>query len=107
MPAALRVTWAMQLYATGPEDEKAPPLRSKEAPMRMRRFLYLLLLVATFSCCAVISSVQAQSQPEHLRRAVGVPDKVIRGILRHANVSTTQGSYIKAMDEDVEEAMNR
>ena len=26
-------------------------------------------------------------------------------ILRHANVSTTQGSYIKAMDEDVEEAM--
>ncbi len=40
--------------------------------MKMRRFLYLLLLVATFSCCAVISSVQAQSQPEHLRRPVGV-----------------------------------
>jgi integrase len=36
---------------------------------------------------------------------LGVPDMVIQRILRHANVSTTTGYYIKTIDKDVREAM--
>jgi NTE family protein len=40
--------------------------------MKMRRLLYLLSFIAVFSCCIVISTVQAQSQPERRRRPLGV-----------------------------------
>jgi integrase len=36
---------------------------------------------------------------------LGVPDKVIQRILRHANVSTTANYYIKTADDDVRDAM--
>jgi integrase len=36
---------------------------------------------------------------------LGVPDIVIQRILRHANVSTTTGYYIKTASDDVREAM--
>ena len=36
---------------------------------------------------------------------LGVPDKTIQRILRHANVSTTNTYYIKTADEDVLDAM--
>ena len=36
---------------------------------------------------------------------LGVPDKTIQRILRHANVSTTNTYYIKTADEDVRDAM--
>jgi integrase len=36
---------------------------------------------------------------------VGVPDKVIQRILRHANVAVTQNSYIKTVDADAAAAM--
>jgi integrase len=36
---------------------------------------------------------------------VGVPDKVIQSILRHANVAVTQNSYIKTVDADAAAAM--
>jgi integrase len=36
---------------------------------------------------------------------LGVPDLVIQRILRHANVSTTTGYYIKTATDDVREAM--
>jgi integrase len=36
---------------------------------------------------------------------LGVPDKTIQRILRHANVSTTNTYYIKTADEDVVDAM--
>ena len=38
---------------------------------------------------------------------LGVRDVVIQRILRHANVSTTTGYYIKTMDDDVKEAMTK
>ena len=38
---------------------------------------------------------------------LGVPDVVIQRILRHANVSTTTGCYIKTPAEDVRDAMNK
>lgn len=38
---------------------------------------------------------------------LGVPDMVIQRILRHANVSTTTGYYIKTAAEDVREAMTK
>jgi integrase len=38
---------------------------------------------------------------------LGVPEKVIQRILRHANVSTTAAFYIKTTDEDVLDAMAR
>jgi integrase len=38
---------------------------------------------------------------------LGVPDKTIQRILRHANVSTTNTYYIKTADEDVLDAMAR
>jgi integrase len=36
---------------------------------------------------------------------LGVPDLVIQRILRHANVSTTTGYYVKTATDDVREAM--
>jgi integrase len=36
---------------------------------------------------------------------LGVPEKTIQRILRHANVSTTSNYYIKTADDDVQEAM--
>ena len=36
---------------------------------------------------------------------LGVPDKVIQAILRHANVSTTSTYYIKTAADDVRRAM--
>jgi integrase len=36
---------------------------------------------------------------------LGVSDKIIQAILRHANVSTTTGYYIKTAAEDVRKAM--
>jgi histidinol-phosphate/aromatic aminotransferase/cobyric acid decarboxylase-like protein len=36
---------------------------------------------------------------------LGVPDKVIQRILRHANVSTTLTYYIKTAADDVRKAM--
>ena len=36
---------------------------------------------------------------------LGVPEKVIQRILRHANVSTTASDYIKTAEEDVRNAM--
>jgi integrase len=36
---------------------------------------------------------------------LGIPDKVIQQILRHANVSTTSTYYIKAVADDVRKAM--
>lgn len=38
---------------------------------------------------------------------LGVPDVVIQRILRHANVSTTTGYYIKTVADDVRNAMER
>ena len=38
---------------------------------------------------------------------LGVPDMVIQRILRHANVSTTTGYYIKPFADDVREAMTK
>jgi integrase len=38
---------------------------------------------------------------------LGVPDVVIQRILRHANVSTTTGYYIKTASDDVREAMTK
>jgi integrase len=38
---------------------------------------------------------------------LGVPDVVIQRILRHANVSTTTGYYIKAIPADVRAAMGK
>lgn len=38
---------------------------------------------------------------------LGVPDMVIQRILRHANVSTTQGYYIKTAADDVRGAMEK
>jgi integrase len=38
---------------------------------------------------------------------LGVPDKTIQAILRHANISTTQNIYIKTITADTTEAMNR
>jgi integrase len=37
--------------------------------------------------------------------ALGVPEKVIQGILRHANVSTTTTYYIKTTDTQAAKAM--
>jgi integrase len=37
----------------------------------------------------------------------GVPDMVIQRILRHANVGTTTGYYIKTGADDVREAMTK
>jgi integrase len=39
--------------------------------------------------------------------ALGVPDKVIQAILRHANVSTTMTHYVKTSGEAEQAAMNR
>jgi integrase len=36
---------------------------------------------------------------------LGVPDKTIQRILRHANVAVTQNCYIKTVDADVAAAM--
>jgi hypothetical protein len=36
---------------------------------------------------------------------VGVPDKTIQRILRHANVAVTQSCYIKTVDADAAAAM--
>ena len=36
---------------------------------------------------------------------LGVPDKIIQRILRHANVSTTLAYYVKPTDEAVKTAM--
>jgi integrase len=36
---------------------------------------------------------------------LGVPDKIIQRILRHSNISVTQGCYIKTVDSDVAAAM--
>jgi len=36
---------------------------------------------------------------------LGVPDKTIQAILRHANLSTTMNVYVKAVDEDSVKAM--
>jgi integrase len=38
---------------------------------------------------------------------LGVPDKVIQRILRHANVAVTQGCYIKTADADAAAAMQQ
>ena len=38
---------------------------------------------------------------------LGVPDLVIQRTLRHANVSTTTGYYIKTVSDDVREAMSK
>jgi len=38
---------------------------------------------------------------------LGVPDVLIQRILRHANVSTTTGYYIKTAADDVREAMTK
>jgi integrase len=38
---------------------------------------------------------------------LGVPDKTIQAILRHANVSTTQTFYIKSISEDAVAAMEK
>jgi integrase len=38
---------------------------------------------------------------------LGVPDVVIQRILRHANVSTTTGYYIKTAADDVRQAMTK
>jgi integrase len=38
---------------------------------------------------------------------LGVPDMVIQRILRHANVSTTTGYYIKTTAGDVRDAMTK
>lgn len=38
---------------------------------------------------------------------LGVPDKVIQGILRHANVAVTQACYIKVLPADVTAAMGK
>ena len=38
---------------------------------------------------------------------LGVPEKTIQAILRHANVSTTQTCYIKTAPEDARAAMNK
>jgi integrase len=38
---------------------------------------------------------------------LGVHDKVIQKILRHSNVSTTTGYYIKSTSSDVVEAMEK
>ncbi len=38
---------------------------------------------------------------------LGVPDMVIQRILRHANVSTTTGYYIKTAAGDVRDAMEK
>lgn len=38
---------------------------------------------------------------------MGVPDKTIQAVLRHSNVSVTQGCYIKTTSEDAKAAMNR
>ncbi len=38
---------------------------------------------------------------------LGVPEKTIQAILRHANVSTTQTCYIKTAHEDARAAMNK
>jgi len=38
---------------------------------------------------------------------LGVPDIVIQRTLRHANVSTTTGYYIKSASDDVRDAMTR
>ena len=39
--------------------------------------------------------------------ALGVPDKVIQDILRHANVSTTNTYYIKTVSEQVTNATEK
>jgi integrase len=39
--------------------------------------------------------------------ALGVPEKVIQSILRHANVSTTVTYYVKTSDEQNVQAMGR
>ncbi len=36
---------------------------------------------------------------------LGVPDKTVQAILRHANVSTTMTDYVKSVDEDAIRAM--
>ena len=38
---------------------------------------------------------------------LGVGDKTIQGILRHSNLSTTQGIYIKTDSADAEVAMEK
>jgi integrase len=38
---------------------------------------------------------------------LGVPDKTIQGILRHANVQVTQNSYIKTLDSQSIAAMRQ
>jgi integrase len=38
---------------------------------------------------------------------IGVPDRIIQRILRHANVAITQASYIKTVDVDVAAAMRQ
>ncbi|HKM84709.1 MAG TPA: hypothetical protein VJW96_00775 [Terriglobales bacterium] len=38
--------------------------------------------------------------------ALGVSDKIVQAIMRHANVSTTMTYYVKQLDGDVQNAMN-
>lgn len=40
-------------------------------------------------------------------KELGIDDIVIQKILRHENVSTTQGSYIKVRDPRVADAMKK
>lgn len=42
-----------------------------------------------------------------LLHSLGTPDKVIQGILRHANVSTTLGFYVKPVPEESRAAMRK
>jgi integrase len=94
----------------------------------MNNLLRRVILPALNRCavCRVAESDHTQGNHEYKRNAqlpewhgwhacrrglgsnlyrLGVPDMVIQRILRHANVSTTTGYYIKTIDKDVREAM--
>jgi integrase len=111
------------------EPENGPVFRSQAAkPMNLNNLLHREILPALNRCKHCLKSRDKHTKADHdferdaslprwrgwhaARRGLGsnlytlgVPDKVIQDILRHANVNTTNTYYIKTASEQVTDAM--
>ena len=111
------------------EPENGPVFRNKAGkPMNLNNLLHREILPALNRCKHCLKSRDKHAKADHdferddslprwrgwhaARRglgsnlyALGVPDKVIQDILRHANVSTTNTYYIKTASAQVTDAM--
>jgi integrase len=133
VPVIRQLTERLEFHRLRSKDAKTGPIfrTGKGTAQSMNNLLHRLILPA-LNRCATCHKAEGECDPEtphkyerdaslpewhgwHACRRglgsnlyrLGVPDMVIQRILRHANVSTTTGYYIKTAAADVRDAMDK